>query len=199
MTYTNNIPQGNQQIAQTQPLIQANFGFLKSSIEQEHNFNTTNAAQTYHKQASMPNQALLAALPAGTNGVYYVSSGLPYFYDGSKNYQLNSFQKVLSGTYTPTSSSTYNNIVLLPANVQGIIILMNKTFGSTGLGQMGTFLTDATDTYGFSTRMKINGSADDYPIELKNYQAASLNLTGRSFNSSYNNIPYTYKVFYTPV
>lgn len=78
-TYTNNVPQGNQRIADTQVPIQANFGFLQTAIGTEHNFNTTDPTKTYHLQASMPNQAVNPAIPAGTNGVYYVSGNSPRF------------------------------------------------------------------------------------------------------------------------
>lgn len=194
MTYTNNVPQGNQQISTTQPLIQANFAYLQNSIGQEHNFDATDATKTYHKLASMPNQALSPALPSGTNGVYFVNSGLAYFYDGTTNFQLSQFQTVLTGNYTSNSTSTFSDIIAVPANVQGIIILTSQTIPA---GQMGTFMTDATNCYGFSTRMKINGSSDDYPIELNNSNNA-LMLQGRRFSSSYSG-PYTFKVFYRPV
>jgi hypothetical protein len=89
VSYTNNTPQANQTIAQTQPLILNNFAFLANSIGEEHNFNAAgNGTDTYHLQASMPNQALSPALPASTNGMYFVSSARPYFWDGTTNYNL---------------------------------------------------------------------------------------------------------------
>lgn len=195
MVYTNNVPQASQQIATTQPIIQANFGFLQTGIGVDHNFDATGSGSNmYHNKASMPNMALSPALPASTNGVYFVNSAIPYFYDGTTNYQLNSFQTVLTGSYTPTSSSSYTTIATLPANVQGIIILVNTTKPA---GQVGTFLTSGTNCYGFSTRIKLNSGADDYPVELNNNNA-SLDLVGRSFSSGYNNILYTYKIFYRP-
>ena len=196
MAYTNNVPQGNQQIATTQPIIQANFGFLQTGIGVEHNFNAAGSgSDMYHLKASMPNQALSPALPAGTNGTYFVSSGSPVFYDGTTNWTLNCWQTVVSGTYTPTSS--YNTIYTLPASVQGIIIFTTRAGGVNGVSQMGTFLTSANSCYACSCRMKINGTADDYPIELQNYNNGSLKLQGRYFSSSYG-VLYTYKIFYRP-
>lgn len=94
MAYTNNVPQGNQQIATTQPLIQANFGYIQTDAQVEHIFNgntgplAVTQAEGTHIQASMPNQNLLAGLPSGTDGAYYVHAGAPYFYDGTSNYKL---------------------------------------------------------------------------------------------------------------
>lgn len=194
MTYTNNTPQSTQTIAFTQPLIFNNFAFIENSIRQEHNFDSTDATLTYHLKASMPNQALSPALPAGTNGVYFVNSGAAYFYDATNNWRLSTWQNFLTGTYTATSSTIFNTIDTLPANVQGIISLVNAT---GQYGQLGTFLTDGTRCYGVSCRMKINGSSADYPIELDN-ASATLALGGRRFDSNYSG-PYTYKIFYRPL
>jgi hypothetical protein len=83
MSYTNSTPQASDQIANTQPLILNNFAFLEDSINQEHNFNAADPTQTYHLQASMPNLSGSPSLPAGTNGLYYVSGGNARFYDGT--------------------------------------------------------------------------------------------------------------------
>ena len=114
MVYTNNVPQGNQQIATTQPLIQANFGFLATGIGVEHNFNAAGSGtDMYHLAASMPNKALSPSLPAGTNGQYFVSSGIAYFYDGTKNYPLSAFPVRAAVNFdgtvaSPTIRSSFN-------------------------------------------------------------------------------------------
>lgn len=92
-SYTNNVPQANQQISTTQTPIQNNFDYIQKAVGQEHNFvaNDTDPTHTYHLLASMPNRALSPALPAGTNGVYFVSGGIAYFYDGTLNYPLSPF------------------------------------------------------------------------------------------------------------
>lgn len=194
-TYTNNVPQANQQISTTQAPIQNNFDYIQKAVGQEHNFvaNDTDPTHTYHLQASMPNRALSPSVPAGTNGVYFVNAGIPYFFDGTTNWQLNPFQTVLTGTYTATSSSSFNTIVSVPANVEGMIILV---YPGKPAGQIGTFMTDGSKCYAFSSRMKLNASGDDFPIELNN-NTSTLNLQGRYFSSSYAG-PYTYKVFYRP-
>lgn len=197
MAYTNNVPQGNQQIATTQPIIQANFGFLQTGIGTEHKFTAAGTGtDMYHLQASMPNKSIspVPSLPAGTNGQYCVSSGSAYFLDATSAWRLNTFQETLSGTYTTPNSSSFTNIVLLPANVVGMIVLYNATDAI----QSGWFFTDASKAYGVSNRMKLNSIPDDYPIELRN-TSASLNLQGRPFNSTWQNKLFNYRVWYRPV
>jgi len=81
MSYTNNVPQANQQIFSTQPLIAANFTYLETAIGTEHNFTVTNATRTYHKQMSLPNKALAeTANPTpvtGANGILYAQASGP--------------------------------------------------------------------------------------------------------------------------
>lgn len=199
MAYTNNVPQGNQTIASTTDPIRNNFAFIETDLQVEHSFNgnAPGVAEGVHLLASMPNRALSPALPAGTNGIYFVSSGLSYFYDGTRNWNLNQWEAMLSGSYTPTSSSTYNTIAAIPANKVGIVILFRANASS--YTQTGQFCTGATTCFGFSNRIKINGSSDDYPVELNNNNAGSLDLAGRALSNSYTGINYLYKIFYRPV
>jgi hypothetical protein len=88
MTLYSDVPQANQQIASTQQPIEDNFLFLQTAIAVDHGFVTTDPTQTFHKQATMPNQGLMSgSLPVGTAGRYYVFNGAPYFYNGL-NYNL---------------------------------------------------------------------------------------------------------------
>ena len=86
MAYTSTVPQANQAISTTQPIIQANFGFLAASIGQEHNFNAAGSGtDTYHLKASMPSQADPAgALTSPITGVYYVSGGAAKYYNNTQ-------------------------------------------------------------------------------------------------------------------
>lgn len=92
MAYTNNVPQGNQTIAQTQPLILGNFGFIQTDLDVEHIFNGNapfgTQAEGTHIQASMPNQASPPALGTGIAGIYYVSGNLPHFKNSTTDYTL---------------------------------------------------------------------------------------------------------------
>lgn len=198
MPYTNNVPQGNQTIASTTDPIRNNFAFIETDLQAEHQFNgnVVGVQEGSHLKASMPNRALSPALPTGTNGIYFVSSSLAYYYDGTTNWNLNQWEGVLSGSYTPTSSSTFNNIALLPANKAGIILLYRAT--ANGNTQTGQFCTSGTTSFGYSNRIKIQGTSDDYPVELNNNNAGSLQLQGRAFSGSFTGITYQYRIFYRP-
>jgi hypothetical protein len=190
MAYTDNVPQANQQIAATQPLIQANFGFLETGIGTEHNFNDSGSgSDMYHLQASMPNQSDPGSLPAGTNGLYYVSGGLPKYYNGTAYFlQTGALaQTVLTGTVALTTSAA--NVVTIPANSVGQYYLLPPT-GIGGVAYaVGLFITS-------TSTLQLPFASDADPN-------ITLNTSGRilqaqTTSSSYNG---TYKyvvVYYTP-
>lgn len=183
MAYTNNVPQGNQQIASTQAPIQANFDFIQKAVGQEHFFPSNasnNPALTYHMQASMPNQALLGSFPtSGTNGVYYVSSGIAYFYDGTLNYPLSPFCvraavnfNGISGTSVRSSfnvSSVVRNAVgdytinfttALPSNNYLVQCTgMRNTNGDVCNGSVAGNTTYGTSVSTASVRVLFNGGS----------------------------------------
>jgi hypothetical protein len=147
MAYTNNVPQTNQQIATTQPIIQANFGFVQTGVGQEHNFNAAGSGtDMYHLQASMPNKADPVSLPVGTTGQYYVSGAAAKFYNGTASFiQTTSvLQKVLTGTVALSASVA--NVVTIPQNSVGqyyIFIKGGNGFAVTSSAS-GLFLSDTT-------------------------------------------------------
>lgn len=130
--YTNNVPQANQKISTTQPIINANFNYIQQAVGQEHNFvaNATDPTMTYHIQASMPNLVSgedPEALPTGTNGLYYVLGGDSKYYNGAANFLMNSPDKqfVLKGQVDiGTISSTV--ITTMPARSYGMIYLVGR-------------------------------------------------------------------------
>lgn len=100
MAYTANVPQANQQISATQAPILGNFQFLSTGIGTEHNFNAAGSgSDMYHKQASMPNRSGgdPVALPAGTNGMWYVNNQGGRFYDGTTVCKLTEGSAAASG------------------------------------------------------------------------------------------------------
>lgn len=113
MTYTNNVPQANQTIASTQGPILNNFGYLQTEQQVEHAFNNVPAGQANgtHLKASMPNMTLSPSLPALCNGVYFVNSSMPYFYNGTTNFPL--FQNYM--TQGSNSVATNTAFQILPA------------------------------------------------------------------------------------
>lgn len=194
MAYTNNTPQATQTIAFTQPLIENNFMFLDTGIGTEHNFNASGTgSDMYHLQASMPNLSGgdPIALPAGTNGEYYVLGGVPKFYNTSAQFiQLN---PVTSSSLTGTVSlSTVNTTVAtLPANSVGQYYLFKKGSSSTVAISSGTgfVLTDVDSiTVGSSTTFNPN----------INIAVSGLDFKARTTSATYNGI-YTYLfILYNP-
>ncbi len=189
MAYTKNTPQATQTIAFTQPLIQDNFDFLETGLQQEHNFNASGTgSDMYHLKVSMPNQADPGALPAGTNGQYYVSGGIPKFYNGTAfQIQLTNVPlKVLTGTVA--LNTTFANVDTIPANAVGNywIFLKGSALAACAAGQL---ITTTTDMYISGTSV----SGQDPGMSLTN---AGLIFKAK-VDSSSNNGVYTYLITYS--
>ena len=146
-TYTPNTPQKTQKISDTQPLILSDFEFLPVLIGTEHSFTATidNADPLRnggtHLRCSMPNQLDPAALPTGTDGMYYVGGGLPKFYNGSVSSFMttnttNSF--VVTGTTLVGVGAT--PLYTFPNNSSGTYYI--SSFDGSGLSATGTVTMD---------------------------------------------------------
>lgn len=165
MAYTNNVPQANQRISDTQAPILANFTFLPLSIGQEHNFDSTDATLTYHLKASMPSMAdPIGALPSPLSGVYYVNSAFPKFYNtaaGASFIQTtNTLQVTQKGSQALTTS--FVNIgTAIPNNSAGTYYLFSP--GSTAKYAVGQFIVSnstivPSDLDGSSPGITMGGS-----------------------------------------
>jgi hypothetical protein len=188
MVYTPSVPQATQTIALTQPLIEANFQFIDAAVDVEHNFDNSDATLTYHKKASMPNQADPGSLPTGTNGQYYVSGGVPKFYNTSANFiQLTTVPyKILTGTQalTPVAAT----LGILPANSVGqyYVFLSGGNNTVNTKSAIGFFNTD-------SNSMFLPASSSFDP----GLDITSSGLALRAATSSAaNNGTYTYLIIY---
>lgn len=89
MTYTNNVPQGNQQIASTQVPILNNFSYIDTAMKINHTWNG-NAISTEdngsHQTVAFPTQGSdIASLPTGIANVMYSIATNLYTYNGTKN------------------------------------------------------------------------------------------------------------------
>lgn len=147
MAYTSNVPQASQTFPATQPLINANFGFLSTGIGQEHNFNASGSGtDMYHLRASMPNQSDPSSLTAPVTGIYYVQGGFPKFYNGTayKIQLTNTLQLVLTGNVTITDSFGTTTPISIPARSAGQYFLYSPSdsnFVNT-VCAIGQFVTD---------------------------------------------------------
>lgn len=199
MAYTNNVPQGNQRIATTQPIIQANFSFVQNSVGTEHNFNAAGTGtDTYHLKTSMPNRALSPALPAGTNGVYFVNSNNARYYDGTNNWFLNVWTNVLTGNFTSANSSAHFSVVGgIPNNTFGVVYFYRAS-AVPYLVSSGQFYCESNTVHGFINRVTVNGSSNDSPIELVNDPGTANTIRAFCSSSTYQNKQYNYLVLYRP-
>ena len=164
-TYDNATPQGNDQIATTQPLILGNFEFIPLAIGQEHNFDPTDPAKTYHKQASMPNEADPVALPAGTDGIYYVNGGAPKFKNASGSFFLSTSSVAFSGfsgtlTINPTTTV---NIPGLTGDLGGYINV-NRGGNSDGTFDIAAFFQNAAAVLQGVVHLSENGNNTPYVV-----------------------------------
>lgn len=188
MVYTSNVPQANQAIATTQPIIQANFGFLAASIGQEHNFNAAGSGtDTYHLQASMPNNGSdPPALPGLLRGVYYVFGSLPKFANASgTNYiQLSKVPySTLTGTVNITSTAA-TLVSAIPANSVGQFFIFKKGGSNTASvsSASGTFVTDTNSmntgtTSAFSPGITMSSSALNLQMRYPAYTSGTVVFT----------------------
>lgn len=139
MTYTSNVPQPNQTVAGSRPQIQNNFGYIDTVMKVDHQFNNGFATLGTHKQCSMADQAT-PAVPAGTNGVYYVKGSFPYFTNGTSDFQL--------GNPSISAFVPFNGAIVVGA---GLIVPIVPTV-SGNVGGNITFWTGAgttSSTYNF--------------------------------------------------
>lgn len=144
MVYTNNVPQGNQTIAFTTDLIRNNFGFLNTGLAVDHNFVAGGTGSNmYHLQTSMPNRADPGSLPAGTNGIFYVSGGNARFYNGSVFKLTESSQAAIGYQWIgavllqwgiQTVSASDSNTITFPmpfTSLYNLQLTVNRTTGNS--------------------------------------------------------------------
>lgn len=193
MPYNNNAPLGSQTVASSTDPIRNNFAFLQTAINKEHNFDAADPTLTYHLKASMPNSALSPTKPAGTDGVYFVNSGIPYFFDGTTNFPLQlvntQSQKTLSGVVTLTFGSA-NTIATVPAFSYGYYLIGPKlpnTTSSNNCCAMGFFVSS-------SGNVQV-GTVNDPGSSVSNSgRSIVISLSSPGFNGTYN---YTI-IYFTP-
>lgn len=194
-TYTNNVPQANQQIAATQGPIQNNFDYIQKAVGQEHNFlaNDTDPTHAYHLKASMPNSAL-AALPAGTNGQYRVDGGIAKYFDGATDWWLNMWTAFTKSTFNTANVNVGVTIATLPANTFGLIYIYNA---SIPLVQSAQFVTDTNKVYAFGNVPVLDISSLIPPIQFVNSPSTTgVALRAFATGSAYANKTYTYIIIY---
>ena len=193
MTYTPNTPQATDTIAFTQPLIQSNFNYIENAVERDHAWqgNIIGTEEPgRHQQVSFPNQGTdIAALPAGISSVAYAIGGNLFAYNGSK-------QPVsgITGTGSLTITTSFQNVLVLPANSIGMITFTDSNFL---FGGSSTFLIFSMPIggpgvppyYPAWVSDRINGSAATTLVAIMSGNTLQIQRTnGVNFTSSYKYI-----------
>lgn len=191
MAYTQNVPQANQQIATTQPIIEANFQFMQTGVGQEHNFNPAGSgSDMYHTQASMPNKLVdPVALPMGTNGMYYVKGGVPKFYNGNAfEIQITQLFQFQTGGSILLDNVTPVTVFTMPANSCGYYFLVPPApIAASSASIMGFVVSDTAN-------LKIGAVANPGIL----ITSVGLDLKAVTVNAAFNG---TYKLallYFTP-
>lgn len=204
MPYTPDTPQGSDTIASTTDPIRNNFGFLKDGLNVDHNFVDANPAAMYHKQVSMPAQGISPTLPAGTVGAYFIRNDAgniePYFYDGTNNWELNPWQRVLKGTWTPTSSNFEDVQTGILPNRIGMIFFYVEDAATARLSSMGTFYSTSAPQHiiSYSTPQTYQASPKTRTdVELQNFFVGST-IRARINNPFLLGIAINYTILYRP-
>lgn len=183
--YTPAVPQANQQIAATQPIIEANFQYLPVMLGVDHSFtnNTSTAGDGFHKQITMANQADIVALPAGADTATYSNGGNLFMWNGVKNPVSG---VIVSNTVTLTT--TPSTLATLPAECVGYLFLTT----ATGVGISYTFITSAGAGYVQNFAFYANSTSLKFIPSFVGLDLKARYALGASAST-------TYKIIYWPV
>lgn len=191
MSYTPNVPQGNQQIAATQVPILNNFTYINTAMRIDHAWNgneISGQADGSHQKISLPNQATdIVASGTGIASTIYAIGGNIY----ARNAATSSRNVVsgVSGTGTVFITASFTTVFAIPANCFGHVLLSQPGSGSA---TVFTFFSSSSVVYisylasavltGFTTLNLINNS-----LNLQVNRANGANYTS------------TYKYIYWPI
>lgn len=187
MAYTNNVPQGNQQIATTQPLIQANFGFIQTDLQVDHCFNGNGIggqAEGTHKQIDLPNQAA-PAIAAGCAGNIYANNNQLFWNSTALgNVQISGLKFVSGVTAVGASGGAFT---ILPAGT--------TAFGLVNVYRISDFKYNLIQ-FNFAGGVLVQNSLASGASSNINLQLdGSFNL--QLNNTSSSNQTYVWQVIYT--
>lgn len=91
MTFVPNIPNGGQSPALFPAQNATNMSVLQDMINRDHIFNDSPAIgdnSGTHRQVNLTDRTDPGSLPTGTNGMVYLKTGIPSYYNGTRLLQL---------------------------------------------------------------------------------------------------------------
>lgn len=151
MVYNNNVPQAQQTIAFTQPIINTNFATIALEQKVNHTFTDTSGSNAIageadgsHQKLNFPNQLadITGALPTGIADIAYAKGGSLFAWDGTTKQPVSGVTKQGSVALVTSVPVT---IATLPTQCIGMVVLTNSSGSFTMCYPFMTFL-DGTAT-----------------------------------------------------
>lgn len=203
MTYTPNVPQATQTIAQTQAPIFNNFTYIDDALQRDHTFNgndINSEAAGYHQHVSSPNLgADVAALPTGIDAVMYAIGGNFFNYNGAKGPMSAVLQQ---GTINMTN--VLQTLFTAPADSIGIATIFASTSALT-TNVLAAYIFSSTSAGPppplpavFVGALNIVPGAGSYGGQLLSATFSGLDFQVRDPVNA-GPVPYYYKVIYWPM
>ena len=169
MTFTTNWPDGTKSVRVNRTNGNNNMSYIQTTMQKDHYWNEDATKNGHHRKVDMPKSLSNPTLV--NDGVLFAKNTTDtktevFYTNNSKTYQLSPTFK--SGT--KTLGANYVTVDSVPTNVYGEIVMWRGSQIQTG-----TFISDATKVYTFSTLIKIKSNTDARPrfVEFGNGAEAS--------------------------
>src|SRR5690348_384045 len=197
MTYDNNVPQAQQTIAFTQPLINTNFAVLATEQKVNHTWTDVSGSNAIageadgsHQKLHMPAQVadITGALPTGITAIQYAKDNALYAWDGTYKCAVSAVS--VSGLVTLQTTNT-PIVPNVPANCIGFVVVFSNIFGGPDAA-CGSFMTL---TGGLANC--INTSSD--PLFKMFFSFSGQTIQVKRTDSGVVNPTVPYKIIYWPI
>lgn len=202
MPWNDSWPVGNVSVRANKITGQENTTYILDTMRIDHYWDESGTYDGRHRHVSMQTTNVDVALPALVGGIMYYkkvsasNSRVEMFYRNfNKIYQVS--PSFVEGNHTVTSSFT--NMLALPANSYGEIAMYTTTDDGSTAGAFGHFssIYDAgTKLYAWAFSQATSSSGTSVPIKFANGSDASgLNLRVRTSDAT-NNLTWNYRITY---
>lgn len=187
------VTMGNSVVGTNTVTTRDHFWNVSSNLDGRHRF-IQSPAFTVGSVATDP------VIGTGMDGVLYLKTTngrAQGFYRNSQGiYQY--IPNFLSGTATITSSSSYDTVVAVPANVYGEIVMWRTTNGKNN-AQSGFFRSDGSTVQAWANYLGVQGSSQTLNLKFGNgTDASGLNIRARAESASVNHA-WNYRITYRAI
>jgi|SRR5215207_1741915 len=199
MTYDNNVPQAQQTIAFTQPLINTNFAKIATEQRVNHTWTDVSGSNAIaseadgsHQKLSMPAQVtdITGALPTGITAIQYAKNNALYAWNGTLKCPVSGISQ--DGIITMTGSyQTILGLNPIPANCIGYVVIFSNIFGGPDAAS-GFFVSSSGAGFNW-----VNTSTD--PLYGMTFAFSGFNLQVKRTNTGGPDPALPYKFIYWPI